>query len=165
MKTDSHFRTIYELAPLVPLPVLKAMAGSCCLGGLGLIMVLLRAPPPILPSENARTLLCVLLAVLATGTPLLAWLYGRRQATRVLLSQDETILRVFESTFLGTTQRDIPVNDAKLSHLEAGDAAGEEALLPTRVEVCVRGQPNFLVSFTQGGRPQRERFMQALWQR
>ena len=164
MNPDTRFHTIYQASSLIPLPALKVMAMSCCMGGLGLAMVLLRAPPPVLPTEDARTWLAAGLAGLSLGGPLLAWIYARRQATKVLLSQDAQTLRVYESTFFGSSQRDISVSDAKVSHFESGDAAGEEALLPSRVEVNVRGQRNFLVSFTKGALGQRQRFMRALWQ-
>ena len=155
-------KLLYDAAAMSPVRILQVLAVTFGLAACGLTYWLLRAPPGAAPTSLAPTLIACVMAAAAIASPVAALVYGRRIATRIFLLPDNATLRVFHTSLVGETQREIGLRDVSVLHADGGDAAGEEKFSPQRIEVDVHGGQNFVVVFSRGSVAQRQNLLQAL---
>jgi hypothetical protein len=158
------FTVLYEASGMAPVRMLNIVACAFCVGGVGMAGLLLRAPRQQSISDTSAVVWAGVLLSAALLAPVVAWLHGRKVAAKLLLSADGQTLRIVQPSLFGSTSRDVAVRDLQLTAVEPGDASGEKALSPSRLEIRVRDGHNFLVTLNQGTE-QRRRIIEALRQR
>lgn len=156
----SQFKVIFEASGMSPVHMMQVVALAFCIAGFGLAFFLATGPTQALVSFMSQTAWAAALGALALASPVAAWAYGRRIASRVSLSLDGKTVRVQDANLLAASHRDINLDDIAIAEFTEGDRRGEESVSPPRLEVEVRGQRGFTVPL--GARGQAERLVHAL---
>jgi hypothetical protein len=156
------FKLVYNASGMTPVRMLHIVAMAFAVGGTGLALLLLQAPHQQSISHNSKLGWAALLFGLAFAAPIIAWLHGRNIVSKLWVREDGAVLRVEEPTYFGSTTRELARSSLRLLGSIPGDAQGEKALAPSRLQVEVQGGRNFVVILDGRAAQQRAAVLEAL---